>query len=504
MVRIEQEQNIEVLRQVALLLDRENQKLQKRLEEQARLIAQLQGKGESTEQLEIEMAWLQEQLAQRNRVLFGDSSEKRPHPKPAPAGEPVPRRGHGPRPQLALPTLDEVHELPEAERECRVCGGTLAEMTGQAEEADEITVVERRFVKVKHRRKKYRCACNANVVTAPGPPKLVAGGRYSVEFAVEVAAGKYLDHLPLHRQARIMGREGLEIDTQTLWDQVHALAGHLEPTYEALGKAVLAAPVVHADETHWRLLQKVEKKRWWVWAVATETAAFYRILDSRSREAAATLLADYHGTLLADGYGVYSALQRARPDLHLAHCWSHVRRKFVDAEPNYPGPCGEVLERIGELFAVEREVPRLGPLASAEERDAALELRRRLRQERSRPIVAQIRDWAYAQAPLPRSGLGEAIQYMLGLWPGLTRFLDDPRIPLDNNLVERGLRGPVVGRKNHYGSRSKRGAEVAAIFYTLFESAKLSGVEPKAYVLRAAHAAIAAKDTVTLPTVLLG
>ena len=92
---------------------------------------------------------------------------------------------------------------------------------------------------------------------------------------------------------------------------------------------------------------------------------------------------------------------------------------------------------------------------------------------------------------------------MLGLWPGLTRFLDDPRIPLDNNATERGLRGMVVGRKNHYGSRSKRGTEVAALFYSLIESAKLCGVEPKAYLLHAARAALANPGTVTLPHALL-
>ena len=100
---------------------------------------------------------------------------------------------------------------------------------------------------------------------------------------------------------------------------------------------------------------------------------------------------------------------------------------------------------------------------------------------------------------LPESGLAKAIDYMLGMWKVLTRFLDDPRIPLDNNQTERGLRGLVVGRKNHYGSRSRRGTQVAALFYSLLESAKLCGVEPKAYLLTATHAALATPGTVTLP-----
>src|SRR4029077_14256046 len=119
----------------------------------------------------------------------------------------------------------------------------------------------------------------------------------------------------------------------------------------------------------------------------------------------------------------------------------------------------------------------------------------------SRAIIDRIQAWVYATYPntLPESGLGKAIRYMGGLWPGLRRFLDDPRVPLDNNATERALRGPVLGRKNHYGSRSKRGTEIAALFYTLVESAKLNGVDPRRYLRYAAHAALT-KVPVMLPS----
>jgi transposase len=141
-----------------------------------------------------------------------------------------------------------------------------------------------------------------------------------------------------------------------------------------------------------------------------------------------------------------------------------------------PGPCAEVLDLIGQLYAVEQECPpRWGAATEAE--DTALRQRRaHLRAERSAPLMAAIRAWAQQQRALPESSLGKAIAYMLGLWPGLTRCLENPRIPLDNNATERALRGMVIGRKNHYGSRSKRGTEVAALFYSLIESAKLCGV----------------------------
>ena len=151
--------------------------------------------------------------------------------------------------------------MAEADQTCPQCGGTLKEMAGQTEDSEEITVVERRFVLLQRRRKKYRCACNGCIDTAPGLLRLAArpdarGRRYSPTFAVEVAVNKYVDHLPLERQARVMSREGLTIEssTQTLWDQLDALATVLQPTHEALRRHVLTAPVIGADETWWRLL----------------------------------------------------------------------------------------------------------------------------------------------------------------------------------------------------------------------------------------------------------
>ena len=379
------------------------------------------------------------------RARFGASSEQRPRPAtPPPSAPPVPHRGHGPTAQPTLPTVDVVHELAAADLTCPQCGGTLREMAGQTEDAEEITVVERRFVLLKHRRKKYQCACNGCVDTAPGPLRLTSrpdrrGQRYSPSFAVEVAVNKYLDHLPLERQARVMAREGLTIESQTLWDQIEALATVLAPTYDALRQYVLTAPVVGADETWWRLLGGPERTRWWAWGVTRDDAVTYTILASRSQDAARRVLDGYHGIVMADGYGAYDALARAGPGFTLAHCWAHVRRKFVEAEPHYPAPCAEILELIGQLYRVERACPGPTPDASAETRAAVLELRGTLRREQSTTLIEAIRGWAHQQRALPESSLGKAIAYMLGLWPGLIRFLEDARIPLDNNATERGL-----------------------------------------------------------------
>jgi len=495
MLRIEHVRDVETLRKVATLLDREVRTLSSWVEELREENARL--KGQDARSIQRELEALKELLAQRERVIFSEKSEQRPRNTTQGAEvEPAPRRGHGPRVQPSLPILEMIHELDEADQICPKCGGKLVEMVGQTEDSKEISVVERRFVILNHRRKKYRCVCNGCVDTAPGPYKLQSGSRYSTTFAVEVAVGKYLDHLPLERQARIMRREGLNIDSQTLWDQLDVLAGVLQPTYEALSRHVLESDVVGADETWWRLMDKKGSKRWWVWSVSRENAVFYKTLASRSKEAARQVLNGYEGIVLADGYGAYEALSRAGPSFPLAHCWAHVRRKFIEAEPHAPEACRIILDLIGRLYAVEGEIPT--PLDPAN-RIEALALRHQLRQERSRELVRQIRDWALAQRALPESSLGKAIAYLLSLWKGLTLFLEDPRIPLDNNATERGLRGVVLGRKNHYGSRSERGTEVAALFYSLIESAKLAGIEPKLYLLTATRAALAHSDAVTLP-----
>jgi transposase len=497
-IAIQNESRLEVLREVALLLEQENRRLHQRIQQLTLTLARLQGQ-DGTSALQTELEALKELLSRREKALFGDSSEKRScaDSSAPPDPQPQPRKGHGPRAQLQLPIVEVLHELEESHLDCPACGGQLQEMKDQREASDEITVVERRFVVARHLRQKYRCRCNSAVVTAPGPRKLIPGGRYSPAFAVEVAASKYLDHLPLERQSRIMQREGLEVGSQTLWDQLDALAGHLEPTYRELSRRVLTAPLVHADETHWRLMAKSERKKYWAWCVTSADTVYYRIFDNRAKDSAQQLLSGYRGTVVADGYGAYEALARAGPGFTLAHCWAHVRRKFVEIEPHYPLQAGEILSLIGELYGIERDLQ--AREAESSEMAARLSLRAQGRAERSRALIERIRRWAESQTVLPRSGLGQAIRYMQELWPGLTRFLNDPLIPLDNNPVERALRGLVVGRKNHYGSRSRRGCSVAALFYSLIETAKLCGVEPKGYLLRATSAALDHPGAVTLP-----
>jgi transposase len=487
-VELTKEQDLETLRQISLLLDRENQRLITKTLELTAELARLRGLP-NAEQLQLAVL---EDLQQRRAHLFQpDPSRSNDASTPS---QRAPQPGHGPRSQPTLPIVEIRHELPADGRQCPACGGELTEMSGQTEESDRITTVKLTYQVEHHVRQKYRCACNGAVVTAPGPAQVLAGARYAPEFGVGVAVAKYADHLPLERQVRMMAREGLIVDSQTLWDQLNAIARHLEPTYEALARRALKAPVINVDETRWAIMGSPKPAAGTVWGVRTPTISFYRILPGKSSDEGRQVLADYHGIVVVDGFAVYEVLARDGPGFTLAHCWAHTKRKYDDVATQWPSACAEIGALIGELYAIERLVP--GPFPG----DApAQALRQQLRTDRSKPVLDRIWQWATVQVGLPRSDFGKAVRYMLERWAGLTRFADDPRIPLDNNSAERALRGPVIGRKNHYGSRSRRGTEVAALFYTLCETAKLVGLDPHAYLLRALYTAIAKPGAVTLP-----
>jgi len=477
---IENERDPDTLRQKARLLEIENQLLHDKLSELTAEIAALKGERDP-EQLTLALTQLQEKLDWHQRKMFGDSSERRPKP-PKESSKRV-QRGHGPTPQPNLPHVETTVELAEDDRTCPACSGTLEPVEGMTEDAEMIDVIERRFIVRTVKRQKYRCRCNGALVVAPPPVKHIARGRYSLDFGAHALTRKYGWHEPLDRQRRAMAIDGLEVTTQTLWDQIDAIAAALEPVYDALRDHIIAADVVGVDETSWRLMNNKLARKWWVWAIQAGDAVYYRTAPSRSAKTAAAVLDGFAGTVICDGYKAYQTLAGQRSDLELAMCWAHVRRKFVDAEPNYP-QCADAVALLGELFDIDRKT-RDPTLLSGDDKAAAAAERHAVRAERAPPILERLRSWALAQRGLPKSGLRKAIDYMLGHWRHLGVFLDDPFVPLDNNATERALRGIVIGRKNHYGSRSVRGTEVAAICYSLVETAKLNGLDPQAYITAA-------------------
>ena len=258
-VQIAAETNFEMLKRKALALESENERLSKKVSELLR--ENLQLKGMAPEQLQGELVELDKYLT---RVRNDDTETKRPTSEKRGGGgvtrERQPKKGHGPKPQPRLPIETVTHPLEEADRVCLSCGGQLQLWEGQGDETEEVEIIERRFVLRKHVWPKYRCKCGGCVQQAWAEPKVVPGGRYSNDFAIEVAINKYLDHQPLERQARIFEREGLDVDGQTLWDQLNALARLLAPLMGRLRAMALAAKVLGFDETRWPVLSKAAKK----------------------------------------------------------------------------------------------------------------------------------------------------------------------------------------------------------------------------------------------------
>lgn len=497
MSRLDRETDPAILHKAIELLQQHNRVLTQQVTE---LVAELaKARGDSTYQ-QMRLEGLERQLAKLTKQVFGHSSEQRtPSTEPTGASgkgddkdaEKKKQRGHGPTPQPKLPVIEVEHRLDDADKTCPTCGGGLEEMAGQYEEHEEIDVIPLRFVIKRHKRKKYRCRCGACIETALGPDKLVAGGRYGVNFAIYVAISKYCDHLPLERQVRMIARDGLVVTSQTLWDQIEQLAWIVESAMPRLLSYVFGHAVIGADETTWELMGKKagEGKSWYVWVFRVESAVYYTIRGGRSARMVEELFVGQSFVLMCDGYDAYATLSNKYPRVALAHCWAHVRRAFIEVEKTSPELCAEVLDLIGELYAIEKKC-----------RGTEVADRKKARDEQSRLVIERIVEWVYKAIPkcLPESGMRKAIGYMINMWPGLVLFLDDPNIPLDNNGTERAARGPVLGRKNHYGSRSLRGTEVAATFYSLVESAKLNDLEPRLY-LRVAVRAGLRHETVPLP-----
>lgn len=490
--RIQRESDVERLRAMAMMLAEENERLiAKVLELQKRLSV---AEGVDRKQLELEIASLQKELERRTERVFKHVSERRPHGSGEEGTTEKPKRGHGPREQPQLRVEEQLHVLDDNERCCPHCGDDLAAIEGQTEDSEEIDEIAREFVIRRHKKQKYRCPNGCHVVTAPAPKRWFEGGRYGLGFAIGVAVGKYVDHLPLERQVRQMARLGLEIDSQTLFDQLYALENILRPAFLRLGELQRAQHLLFIDETTWPVHEKtkgVEASKWHLWTAVSKVGVYYEIQDNRDAEGAKSMLAGFRGHAMCDGFKAYESAARAFENIKLLQCWAHARRGFVESEAAFPKECGEVLALIGKLYEIE-----------SRGRDGPDEERLRLRQTESKKVLADIHEWAIRTLQdgpaIPGTALHDAITYMTRRWSRLNLFVDDPRLPVDNNPAERAIRGPVVGRKNHYGSRSLRGTQVAATFYSLLESAKLAGIDPRTYLEIAAHAAMA-RTEVPLP-----
>ena len=480
MLDIEHESDIERLRQLARL---QRSQLEHLVEVLARKCAELQKLKSGENELQLTLKLLedaQKQVAAADVLagrVRGDAGREKKAREP--------QSGHGPTEQPALATVPLRCELDEADRVCPSCKGDLVPLEGQAERSEMIDVVELKYQVVEVERQKYVCKCGSVVETAPGPERAVDGGRYSLRFALKVAFDKYVAHLPLERQVRLMAHAGLDITSQTLWDQCWAATRLLEPTYDALFRKLRAGPVVGVDQTGWPDLEDKTLPPWQMWCLTAPGIVYHRICDDKSAATFKHLLGDYHGWVVADALGTHEAGARECRGIKLAACWAHVLRRFRDAVVDFP-EAQIMLAWIQDLYRIDQ-------------RATSSEDRRRLRKSESQAVLDKMRAWMLDVREPKTTNLGSAVRYTLRIWGRLTTFVEDPEIWLDNNATERGLRGPVIGRRNHFGSKSARGTQMAAILYTLVETAKVAGVDPIAYLIEAATRARRTPGAVLLP-----
>ena len=318
-------------------------------------------------------------------------------------------------------------------------------------------------------RPKYACrACQDIVVQSPAPARLIEGGLPTEATVAHVLVSKYADHLPLYRQAQIYERQGLRLDRSTLADWVGRAAFHLRPVHERILAHLKSSTKLFADETTAPVLDpgrgRTKTGQLWAyarddrpWGGADPPAVAYVYAPDRTASQPIAHLAGFKGILQVDGYAGYRALA-GKGDVTLAFCWAHLRRRFYDRAVAEASPiANEALQRIAALYRIEADC-------------RGCDKRRAVRQERSRPIVAELEPWLREKLALlsRKSKLAQAIRYGLSHWDGLVRFLDDGRVEIDSNTVERSIRPLALTRKNALFAGSDDGASYSHLVMSLY------------------------------------
>ena len=385
---------------------------------------------------------------------------------------------------LHLPRVD-ITIAPE-DTDCPCCK-TPMHVIGE-EKSERLDVIPAQFRVIVTHRPKYACrACEQAVVQAPAPERLIKSGLPTEAMVAYVLAAKYAWHLPLYRQAQILLSQGIAIERATLAFWVGYAAAELKPLYLRLRALILGSVKIAVDETVAPVLDpgRGRTKKGYFWAIARDDRAWggtdppavaYTYAPGRGAVHALKLLETYRGIVQCDGYAAYKSIAddaRAGDAIMLAFCWAHLRRKFFDIAKGGSAPiASEALERIAALYAIEKTI-----------RGRSADARHAVRQEKSKPLVLALKTWLDEQLARvsAKSVIAEAIRYGLNHWDGLTRFLEDGRIELDTNIVERGMRPIALNRKNALFAGHDQGAENWAAIASLVETCKLHGVDPQAY-----------------------
>lgn len=346
-----------------------------------------------------------------------------------------------------LPRIETIVDIDD--KACPCCKGLLHRIGEDVSERLDIVPAQFRVLVV--RRPKYACrACEDVVVQPPAPARLIEGGLPTEATVAQVLVAKYADHLPLYRQAQIYARQGINLDRSTLADWVGRAAWHLRPVHERLLAHIRSSTKIFADETTAPVLDpgrgRTKTGQLWAyarddrpWGGADPPAVAYVYAPNRKAEQPIAHLAGFKGVLQVDGYAGYRPLAE-KGDVQLAFCWTHVRRRFYELALGGAMPiASEALERISALYAIEKEL-----------RGRSADERRAVRQEKTRPLLLELEPWLRQKLKLisQKSKLAEAIRYALSRWAGLVRFIDDGRIEIDSNIVERSMRPIALNRKN--------------------------------------------------------
>jgi transposase len=346
------------------------------------------------------------------------------------------------------------------------------------EVTEELDWKPAKFIKRLYIRPKY---ANADrIVIAPLPARLIEKGLPGAGLLTQVIVGKYEDHLPLYRQARIYReRHGVNLSRQTLCGWVDAAADWLSPIYREMKAALLARDYLQADETPIRYLDpdvKGKSQQGWLWTYSQPQGdVLFEWQVSRSREGPRAFLKAFRGQLQTDGYGVYESLARERGgDLTLIGCWAHARRGIHEALGEGRAAAW-LVGQIGQLYAVEK---------SLREHQAGPRLRAAVRAWQSRPILTRLRRALeiVRRRVLPKSLLGQAIDYTLARWEALTRYVADGRLEIDNNLCENAIRPTAVGKKNFLFIGHPAAGQRSAIIYSVLGSCRRHGINPDEYL----------------------
>ncbi len=382
-----------------------------------------------------------------------------------------------------LPRIEEMIEPDSTVCDC----GAERHVIGE-DVSERLDIVPAQFRVIVTRRPKYACrSCEEGIVQAPAPAHLIPGGMPTEATIAHVIVSKYADHLPLYRQAQIYARQGIDLDRSTLAAWVGRAAFELRPVYDALMADLKRSTKLFMDETVAPVLDPGRKKTktGYFWALARDDRPWggedppgvaFTYAPGRAGEYAKQILVGFNGTLQVDGYAGYNRLlKRQEGAIRLAHCWAHARRKLFDVTKSGKTTpiADEGIVQIRKLYRIEKEI-----------RDNAPETRAAARQERSKPIIDQMEIWLRETRSRvsAKSPTGEALSYIAKHWNGLTVFLDDGRVELDSNSVERTIRPIALNRKNALFAGHEAGAQNWAILASMIETCKLNGVDPHAWL----------------------